>query len=234
MERQLLQADKLASLGQLSAGVAHEINNPLGLILGYTKLVLKETDSGSQFYEDLKIIQKHAMNCKRIVEDLLKFSRSTQTTKTPTNLNDLVMEVLAVVETKFGLDKVRIIKELTETLQPVKVDPDKVKQVFMNILMNGRQAIEGSGFITVSTACDVPNGKILVSFTDTGSGIPPEIMDKIFDPFFTTKPTGMGTGLGLAVSYGIIKDHEGEILVESTPGQGSTFTVRLPVDESGC
>ncbi len=230
MELKLQQADKLASLGQLSAGVAHEINNPLGLILGYTQLILRDMEEG-QIHEDLKVIEKHTMNCKRIVEDLLKFSRAMDTTKTPENLNVLLSQVLSVVEANFEMDKVHIVKQLAGELPPVTVDPDKMRQVFMNLLMNAHQAIEGPGTITVSTASTSDGRHILISFSDTGSGIPNDIIHKIFDPFFTTKPIGMGTGLGLSVSYGIIKDHEGDIRVESSPGNGSTFKVYLPVDK---
>jgi len=232
MELQLLQADKLASLGQLSAGIAHEINNPLGLVLGYTKLVLKEAGPRKEFNEDLKIIEKHALNCKKIVENLLRFSRATSTTKSLVDLHELIRDVVEVVANKFRIDGVRIEANLAPDLPKVEVDPDKIRQVFMNILMNGRQAIEGAGAITIDTSFDRQKGGIFIRFIDTGSGIPPEIVHRIFDPFFTTKPTGMGTGLGLAVSYGIIKDHDGEIRVESTPGKGSSFTVELPVDRS--
>jgi two-component system NtrC family sensor kinase len=231
MELQLLQADKLASLGQLSAGIAHEINNPLGLVLGYTKLVLKEAGPEKEFNEDLKIIEKHALNCKKIVENLLKFSRATSTTKSLVDLHDLIRDVMEVVGNKFRLERVGIETRLAPELPKVQADPDKIRQVFMNILMNGRQAIEGAGTIIIVTSFDRQRGIISIRFTDTGGGIPQEIIHKIFDPFFTTKPTGMGTGLGLAVSYGIVKDHDGEIRVESTPGQGSAFTVELPVIE---
>jgi len=229
MEGQLLQADKLASLGQLSAGVAHEINNPLGIVLGYTRLVLKEAGLAGRPYEDLKVVEKHALNCKRIVENLLRFSRATRTTKSLANVNDLVREVTGVVENKFNLEKVQIVKNLDPDLPLTMVDGDKMSQVFMNILMNARQSIDGPGTVTVTTSWDSRLRRIWVSFEDTGCGIPPEILNKIFDPFFTTKPIGMGTGLGLAVSYGIVKDHEGEIVVDSRPGEGSVFTVDLPV-----
>ncbi|MBI5604410.1 MAG: PAS domain S-box protein [Deltaproteobacteria bacterium] len=231
MEIQLLQADKLASLGQLSAGIAHEINNPLGLVLGYTRLILKEIDPATPITNDLKVIEKHALNCKKIVENLLRFSRATSTTKSPVNLNQLIQEMIAVVENKFNLEKVQVESHLAPDLPPTMADPDKMGQVFMNILMNARQAMERAGIITVSSNWDPETRHIRLSFEDTGSGIPPEILHKIFDPFFTTKPVGMGTGLGLAVSYGIVKDHEGEIRVESTPGEGSRFTVDLPIQE---
>jgi PAS domain S-box-containing protein len=233
MERQLLQADKLASLGQLSAGVAHEINNPLGLILGYAQLIMREVRPDSQVHTDLKIIEKHAVQCKRIVEDLLKFSRSTGTSKSPVDLNELLREILSVVKGKFLVDRVQVDEHLDARLPRVTADGDKMKQVFMNLIMNARQAITPPGRIVVTTVADPDRGAILASVADTGGGIPAEILDRIFDPFFTTKPTGLGTGLGLSVSYGIVKDHQGEIRVESEPGRGSTFTVLLPAGRAG-
>jgi len=234
LEHRRLQGERLASLGRLSAGLAHEINNPLGLILGYTQLMLKEAKPGDQFHEDLKMVEKHARNCKKIVEDLLKFSRSTETAKIPADVNDLVNEALSLVERRFETEKIFIVKKLAPAIPRVSVDPKKIKQVFMNILTNAEQAIGGEGATTVATRHDRASRRILVSFKDTGAGIAPEIMRKIFDPFFTTKPTGTGTGLGLAVSYGIIRDHAGEIRVKSTPGKGSTFTILLPLlEETG-
>jgi PAS domain S-box-containing protein len=233
MESQLLQADKLASLGQLSAGVAHEINNPLSLILGYAQFLLRETKEGSQLSDDLKLIEKHALNCKKIVEDLLNFSRSSAAaTKTTMQLNELVTDVVSVVESQFKLDNIMIESRLDKDIPAIEADPDRMRQVFMNLIMNGRQAIVGRGTITVTTQLVEDGRRILVSFTDSGNGIEPEIIANIFDPFFSTKPTGMGTGLGLSVSYGIVKEHGGEIQVESTTGVGSTFTVNLPVAES--
>jgi PAS domain S-box-containing protein len=232
MESQLMQTDKLASLGQLSAGLAHEINNPLGLVLGYTRLVLKETDPSAPSIPDLKVIEKHALNCKKIVEQLLKFSRATSTTKSAVDLNQLIREVITVVEHKFSMEKVRIDTRLSPDLPMTMADGDKISQVLMNILINACQAIEGAGVINVSSLWKREDSLIRITIEDTGGGIPPEILPKIFDPFFTTKPVGMGTGLGLAVSYGIIKDHSGRIRVESTPGQGSRFIVELPLIES--
>lgn len=229
MDQKLLQTDKLASLGQLSAGVAHEINNPLGLILGYTQLIMKGSEKASQLYKDLKVIEKHAMNCKKIVEDLLKFSRATETSKRPIHINELLGEVLEVIETKFGLENVKIEKAPGKNLPQITLDPDKIRQVFMNLLMNARQAIEGKGRIMVATSLSEDGRHIIVTVSDTGCGIPADIIDKIFDPFFTTKSTSMGTGLGLSVSYGIIKDHDGDIQVKSTVDAGSTFTISLPI-----
>lgn len=229
MEQQLLQADKLASLGQLSAGVAHEINNPLGLILGYTQLLIREENEGPPKFEDLKTIEKHTRNCKAIVEALLNFARKTATKRVEVDINETINEVIAVVRHQFELDDVRIETVFDETIPHLTGDSEKLKQVFMNLVMNARQAISNSGCITISTNFISDQEQVRVIVEDTGSGIAPETISKIFDPFFTTKPTGQGTGLGLSVSYGIIKEHNGDILVGSDPGRGSTVTVVLPV-----
>ena len=229
MEQQLLQADRLASLGELSAGVAHEVNNPLGMILGYTQLLLRNEPENTQDFQDLKIIEKHARNCKTIVEDLLKFARNAETKKGALQVNDLLCQVISVVEHQFKLDNVTIETKLDAFIPGLCADGEKLKQVFMNLLMNAKQAMEGQGHIQISTDYRSSRNEVAVVVEDTGSGIPADIIKKIFDPFFTTKSTGEGTGLGLSVSYGIIKDHLGEIEVQSTPGKGSTFTITFPV-----
>ena len=229
MEEQLFQAERLASIGELSAGVAHEVNNPLGMILGYTQLLLRTEPEDTQNFNDLKIIEKHARNCKTIVEDLLKFARSSETQKQVLNVNDLLREVVTVVEHQFKLDNVTIDTKLDDSIPTLYADGEKLKQVFMNLVMNAKQATEGQGLIRISTDHESLRDEVTVTVEDTGSGIPPEIVEKIFDPFFTTKPTGAGTGLGLSISYGIIKDHHGEIFVQSTPETGSSFTITFPV-----
>lgn len=232
MERQLQQADKLASLGQISTGLAHEINNPLGVMLGYTQLLLRDNSPGTQIYDDLKTIEKHARNCKTVVEDLLKFARGTRTTKSSIEVNDCLLEVLSLLGHQFELDNITVKTRLDGNLPSLTADGEKLKQVFMNLLMNSRQAITGEGLIEVKTSLDGSGSNVLVSFADNGCGIPATQIDKIFDPFFTTKPVGEGTGLGLSVSYGIIQDHDGRIEVESRPGTGSTFTLVLPVSNT--
>jgi PAS domain S-box-containing protein len=229
MERQLLQADKLASLGQLSAGVAHEINNPLGLILGYTQLLIREESAESEKLEDLKTIEKHTRNCKSIVAALLDFARRTETKRTPVDINQAVQEVLTVINHQFELDNVDIVVNYDETVPTFSGDKEKLKQVIMNLVLNAEQAIEDSGRVSISTTFLAQPGEIQVAVQDTGIGIRKEVMDKIFDPFFTTKPVGQGTGLGLSLSYGIIQEHNGEIVVHSEPGMGATFTVIIPV-----
>jgi len=231
MERQIQQAEKLASLGQISTGIAHEINNPLGVMLGYTQLLLRDRAAGSQIYDDLKTIEKHARNCKAVVEDLLKFARSAQTKKSRVDVNQCLEEVVALLGHQLELDKISVETRLESNLTSVTADSEKLKQVFMNLLMNSRQAMSGKGRISVRTESDPGKAVVRVIFSDNGCGIPAEHIDKIFDPFFSTKPAGEGTGLGLSVSYGIVQDHNGRIEVESRPGKGSAFTVELPIHE---
>lgn len=230
MEQQLLQADKLASLGQLSAGVAHEINNPLGLILGYTQLMIREEPDDSQKFEDLKTIEKHARNCKTIVEALLSFARKTETKKAHVDVNLAIEQVITVIRHQFELSGIIIQTSYDPVLPRILGDAEKLKQVVMNLAMNAGQAISQAGKIDVSTRFDSTSNHIEILVEDTGSGIPAHQISRIFDPFFTTKPTGQGTGLGLSVSYGIVKEHGGEIEVRSETGKGSIFTVVLPVD----
>lgn len=228
MQEQLLQADKLASIGQLAAGVAHEINNPLGIILGYTQLLIREEPAGTERYEDLKTIEKHARTCKSIVEDLLSFARRSHTKKEPALVHDLIHDVLNVVRHNLELRRIEVDAQLAPGVPPVVVDRDKMRQVFMNLIMNAQQAIGKDGKISIRTFLEDERKFVHISIADTGTGIHPRHLPRIFDPFFTTKSTGEGTGLGLSVSYGIVKDHGGEILVASELGKGSVFTVLLP------
>ncbi len=228
IEQQLLQADKLASLGQLSAGVAHEINNPLGLILGYTQLMIREEPDDSQKFEDLKTIEKHARNCKTIVEALLSFARKTETKKAHVDINSATEQVITVIRHQFELSGIMVETSYCPVLPRILGDAEKLKQVVMNLIMNARQAISQTGKIKVSTGFNSTSNQIEIIVDDTGSGIPVHQISRIFDPFFTTKPTGQGTGLGLSVSYGIVREHGGEIKVRSEPEKGSIFTVVLP------
>lgn len=229
MRRQLLQADRLASLGQLAAGVAHEINNPLGLILGYTQLLLREEADGAGIREDLQTIEKQTQNCKKIVEDLLNFARKTGTHMAEVKVNQALEAVIDVVRNQLELDNITIRTQFDGQLPDIAGDAEKLKQVFMNMLINARQAIGKNGQITVTTGLDPAGGSVTIAFRDDGPGIAPDLQDKIFDPFFTTKPTGQGTGLGLSVSYGIVEDHQGDIEVTSEAGQGAEFKIRLPI-----
>lgn len=229
MEKQMAQADKLASIGQLSAGIAHEINNPLGVILGYTQLLLRNEKTETDRYRDLKTIEKHVKNCKSIVKDLLNFARSSKPEIKTTMINEAADDVLNFILHHSKLDGIDIIRNYDEEVPPMLLDEKKIRQVLINLLMNAGHAVREKGSISLSTKYIKQDNKVAITVADTGYGIEKKNLARIFDPFFTTKPTGEGTGLGLSVSYGIVKSHGGEVLVESEPGKGTQFTVLLPV-----
>ena len=229
LEKQMAQAEKLASIGQLSAGVAHEINNPLGIILGYTQLLIKNKSSEEEKYDDLKTIEKNVKNCKAIVEDLLSFARGSEAKKEVARIGDIIADVVHFMRQHSDLDNIQIITEYDPRVPPMELDDKKMKQVFLNLLMNAKHAVDQNGTIHVTTKLNQAGDQLSIMVADSGHGIRKKNLSRIFDPFFTTKPTGEGTGLGLSVSYGIIKNHGGDIEVESEEGQGSTFTIRLPV-----
>ncbi|MCF8095309.1 MAG: PAS domain-containing sensor histidine kinase [Desulfobacteraceae bacterium] len=228
-EKQMAHADRLASIGQLSSGIAHEINNPLGIIQGYTQLLLRGEPEGGQRREDLQIILKHAKSCKAIVEDLLNFARRSQPEMADINIHEVIEDALVFIRHRSKMENVRIEKNFGQDLPAVRMDEKKIKQVLVNLVMNAGHAVSQSGTITISTQYDPRQRQLVVGVADDGYGIEKRHLSRIFDPFFTTKPTGEGTGLGLAVSYGIVKSHGGEIVVESRPGQGAVFRVILPV-----
>lgn len=227
-EKQMAQADRLASIGQLSAGIAHEINNPLGIILGYTQLLKRDEDEGSQRRTDLGIIEKHVRNCQSIVSDLLNFARSAPTRKKRVRIYDTVDEVVNFIRHHSKKDDVVIERDYDPEVPPLMVDEEKIRQVLINLVMNALHAVGKAGTITISTRFDGKARLVAICIADTGYGIEEKNLTRIFDPFFTTKPTGEGTGLGLSVSYGIVKNHGGDILVESAPGKGARFTLLLP------
>lgn len=232
IREQMAQADKLASIGELSAGIAHEINNPLGIILGYTQLMLRQEQEDSQRSEDLRTVEKHVRHCKSIVQDLLNFARTSKPKKERLNIHAIIDDVLHFIQQHSALDGISIHTRYHEDVGKALVDEKKIKQVLINLVMNARHAVNGGGEIHIETSPSVCGRKILIRITDTGRGIEPRHLPRIFDPFFTTKPTGEGTGLGLSVSYGIIKNHGGDISVESRLGKGTTFTVVLSVSDT--
>ncbi|WP_456385081.1 c-type heme family protein [Desulfolithobacter sp.] len=230
VEQRIQQTEKLVSLGQLAAGVAHEINNPLGIILCYTDNLLEDHgDLDPPVLEDIRVIEKHARSCQRIVTDLLNFSRSQKTVKRRGSINQAIEDVVALVRQQFLKQRIRLTLHLGEELPDVLLDLDKVKQVFLNLLMNAAHAIDGEGIILVTSRYEAENNRLVVLVEDNGRGIDREVADKIFDPFFTTKSQSGGTGLGLSVSYGIVRDHDGDIRVESKPGRWTRFIITLPV-----
>ncbi len=232
MERQMAQAEKLASIGQLSAGVAHEINNPLGIILGYTQLLLKSKGSKQERHDDLKTIEKHTRNCKTIVEDLLNFARESEPETDVVQIHDIIDDVLNFMQHHSNLVDIRVETEYDPQVPSLQLDEKKIKQVFINLIMNAKHAVDSGGMIKITTSFDSRTGLLSIMVADTGHGIEKKNLSRIFDPFFTTKPTGEGTGLGLSVSYGIIRNHGGDIAVDSEIGKGSTFTITLPVEKN--
>ena len=226
---QLVSSEKMASLGKLAAGIAHEINNPLGGILIYASLMMEDLPEGDPKRQDLARIVQETSRCKDIVKSLLEFARQTEPKMEPTDINRAITDGLFFLENQALFHNIRIIKKLDPDLPSPRGNAGQLKQVFMNIIVNAAEAIHGSGTLTITTSVKPDHRSILVEFTDTGEGIPEENLTRIFDPFFTTKDIGKGTGLGLATSYGIIEGHGGRISVKSKVGEGTTFTIELPI-----
>ncbi|MGB0035879.1 MAG: ATP-binding protein [Candidatus Acidiferrales bacterium] len=227
LEEQMVQTEKLTSLGLLAAGVAHEVNTPLAVISNYIQMLAKQIPADDPRQKTIERIVKQTFRASEIVNNLLNFSRTGAAELIEVDLNSVLEETLTLVQHPFKTAQVRVIKNYTEKLPPVLGSITRLQQVFLNLFMNARDAMPGGGMLEVRTGAQ--NGSVEVEVTDTGSGIPPEHLHRIFDPFFTTKATGRGTGLGLSVSYGIIKEHAGKVDVRSTPGKGTSFRLEFPV-----
>ncbi len=233
LENQMAQTEKLASIGQLSAGIAHAMNNPLGIILGYTQLLMRDEEVGTERYADLETIEKHVKNCRSVVEDLLSVARSSPTARASVKIHEIFDEVLNFIQHHSELYHIEIEKDYDINAPPLLLNEKKTRQVLMNLILNATHAVGKSGTIRLATKYNRDNRDVTISVSDTGYGIEKKNLSRIFDPFFTTKPTGEGTGLGLSVSYGIIKNHGGHISVDSKPGKGTIFTVILPINANG-
>ncbi len=231
MQAHLIQSEKLASLGKLAAGIAHEINNPLGGVLIYSHLLLEDTDKNSPHYENLKKIVKETSRCKDIVKGLLEFARPKEPEMSLVNINEIVERSLSIMERQALFQNIKIKKSYVSNLPKIVADSAQLQQVFMNVIINAAEAMEGNGILALSTSLSRDGTCIEVKFSDTGHGIMEEDKKRLFEPFFTTKEVGKGTGLGLAISYSIIQKHHGTIEVKSELGKGSTFTVKLPLME---
>jgi len=232
-EEQLIQSAKLASMGQLAAGIAHEINNPLGTVMLFAHLMLKSLPEDDPRRADLQMIVDEAARCKEIVAGLLDFSRRGKLKLKLVSINTLLDEALASVEKRPEFDRVEVRKLYAEDLPEIQADGAQLKQVFVNLMVNAAEAMHEGGTLTLTTRAGLDGNSVVVSVSDTGCGIPKENLDKLFTPFFTTKQIGKGTGLGLAVAYGIIKMHHGSIEVRSTVGKGTTFEIALPRVQPG-
>ncbi len=246
-QEQLIQSQKMEDLGRLAGGVAHEINTPLGIILGYTQLMMDDIQDEEPL-ENLKIIEKQTKVCRKIVADLLGFSRHSQSVRETVDINASLLEVIQLVEHAFFLNRIKIISTPDATLPTLTGDKERLKQVWLNLLNNAADAIGQNGVIFVQTKRGARGHGLEVSVADTGKGVKNEHLSKLFDPFFTTKQVGKGTGLGLSVSFGIIKEHGGTISALSPPtadylpenfersehfGPGTVFIVELPLGHGG-
>lgn len=229
-QRQLVQAEKITSLGRLAAGVAHEINNPLAGVLIYADMLMKEIGGNQQWRQDLQEIISQTLRCKQIVARLLEFSRQSLDERVFFDVNEIIGHCVELLQHQSLFHNVELIQELESDLPQILGNPGELEQVFTNLMINGADAMEGTGKITIISRSEPEAKKVLLEFSDTGPGIPLEIRGKIFEPFFTTKPVGVGTGLGLSVVYGVIQRHSGSIETESPPDGGTTFIIRLPFD----
>ncbi len=226
MEEQMTQTEKLTSLGLLAAGVAHEVNTPLAVISNYIQMLAKQMPEGDPRQGIIDRIVKQTFRASEIVNNLLNFSRTGAPEASDIDVNRVVEETLSLVSHPLKTSQIQVVKHLGEPLPPVRGSANKLQQVFLNLFLNARDAMPGGGMLEVRTAAH--NGSVEIEVVDTGSGIPREHIHRIFDPFFTTKANGRGTGLGLSVTYGIIKEHSGKIDVRSTPGKGTSFHVEFP------
>ncbi len=227
--KKFMESERLALVGQLAANVAHELNNPLQGIVTYSHLLLEKNICDEPTNQNIRKIVTQANRCRDIIRGLLDFSRQRKPDKTLCDINSILNEGISFVENQALFHNIEIMMNLDESLPKAIIDPSQIVRVFINLIVNAAEAMEGNGRLTISSMVDMNTKCIEIEVSDTGSGIPEENLDKIFDPFFTTKETGHGVGLGLAISYGIIKEHKGSISVESKIGQGTTFTVRLPL-----
>jgi two-component system NtrC family sensor kinase len=231
MQAHLVQSEKLASLGKLAAGIAHEINNPLGGILIYSHLMLEDMEKDSAQAESLKKIVKETTRCKDIVKGLLEFARPREPEMVLSDINEIAEKSLSIMEKQALFQNILLKKNYANHLPRIVADGAQLQQVFMNIIINAAEAMNGKGTLSIKTSLERKGKLVDIEFKDTGHGIKDEDKKRLFEPFFTTKDVGKGTGLGLAISYGIIRKHKGTIKVESQEGKGSTFTIVLPVRE---
>jgi two-component system NtrC family sensor kinase len=230
VQDQLVRAGKMAALGELAAGVAHEINNPLTGVLTFSSLMLKKVDENNPWKKDLENIVQQTTRCRNIVRGLLDFARQRKPDKKEWDIHTLIERTVTLVENQARFQNIKFVKEFKSDIPMLFVDGDQVQQVFMNIVINAADAMAGNGG-TLTIRTNMKDRRAEISFTDTGCGMTKEQLSRVFTPFYTTKETGKGTGLGLAISYGIIHSHNGDIEAESQVGKGSTFRIKLPVEK---
>ena len=241
-EQQLIQASKMATLGEMATGVAHELNQPLSVIKTSSSFIIKKVRKNETIQDEIlktmaEEIDSHVDRASKIINHMREFGRKSDVKKEPVLVNEPLEKALEIFRQQLKLREINIVKELEKDLPPILADPNRLEQVFINLLINARDAIEEKSGKTdqvcvtkeIFLGTSLKNGMVNVEVKDTGSGIPKPILDKIFEPFFTTKNVGKGTGLGLSISYSILQDYGGRIKVETTEGEGSTFIIQFPV-----
>jgi signal transduction histidine kinase len=227
-QQALVRSEKMSAFGQLSAGIAHEVKNPLAGILGHAQLLMRRMKSDDPAMNSLDLIARETRRCSDIIANLMRFARQDKPHFLPLEINAVVDAALAIVDHQLSLHGIDIVRETGQQLPPVSGDFNQLQQVLVNLAINAQQAMgEKRGELRVRTRSD--DGRVIIEVQDTGPGMAPEVQARIFEPFFTTKAAGQGTGLGLSVSYGIIENHGGRIEVRSSPGEGATFVITLPV-----
>jgi two-component system NtrC family sensor kinase len=231
--QRIMESERLALIGQLSANVAHELNNPLQGIVTFSHLLLEDSTFEEPQLKFVETIVSQANRCRDIIRGLLDFARQRKPDKTFCNINNVLSNCLSLLENQASFHNINISKRFQNDLPLAIIDPSQIERVFINLIVNASEAMNGSGDLILATNANDEMDSINVTISDTGQGIREEHINKIFDPFFTTKDVGHGTGLGLAISYGIIKGHQGTISVESEVGKGSTFTVSIPINSNG-
>jgi signal transduction histidine kinase len=232
-ESRLVQAAKLAAVGEMAAGIAHELNNPLTTVSGFTELVLEELPEGTGVREDMELVLREAQRARGVVRRLLDFARQSESARVRSDINEIIQDVLALVNHLLRISGIQLTTKLTDGLPWISVDRNQIKQVILNLVHNALHAMPTGGELHIATERRQRDQKdwLVMILADTGIGIAPENLDRVFEPFFTTRSKDGGTGLGLSVTYGIIADHGGIIDVESQVGKGSTFIIWLPLVE---
>jgi signal transduction histidine kinase len=228
-QAQLVQSEKLASIGQLAAGVAHELNNPMSGIMGFTQLLLDDQTLTTLQRSDLETIFAQTQRCRTIIQNLLQFSRRQDPKMADIDVAQVLQQVADLIKYEFASSGISLDFQPPKNLPAVVGDPQQLQQVFLNLLVNARHALANRSISRVTMEASTENNEVVIRVADNGPGIPKNIIGKIFDPFFTTKPVGQGTGLGLSICHGIIEQHRGRIEVESEVNHGATFIVHLPI-----
>ena len=229
VQQQLVQSEKMAAIGQLAGGVAHEINNPLAVILGYAQLSAREIKEGDKLYKPIKTIEKEALRCKNLIVDLLAYSRTGKSEMKMADLNETIEQAMSLVSAQAKIKVIEITKCYDLSLLPVLLNQNKIQQIIINLCNNAIDAVPENGKITIITKKTDKYAEIDIA--DNGNGIPEEVKKHVFEPFFTTKEAGKGTGPGLSLVYEAVMMHRGTIEIENNPGGGTVFKIKLPLEQ---